>query len=234
MTPPVLEGPPGDLGPLVFVSDLAEPLLDADDRHHLERVLRVRPGEPCVVSDGRGAWRACRFTGAGAEPAGDTVVVRAPAPAVSVGFALVKGARPELVVQKLTELGVDAIRPFVAARSVVRWDDRKRRVQRERLTRVARAAAMQSRRVHLPDVGAVVGFAAMADLTGVARADRGGAPLSMATPAVLIGPEGGWAPEERAGPLPVVGLGPHVLRAETAAIAAGVVLAGLRGGWLAS
>ena len=92
---------------------------------------------------------------------------------------------------------------------------------------------MQSRRAGLPTVHPVATFAEVAALTGACRADRGGSPASLAHPVVLVGPEGGWDDEERAEELPVVGLGPGVLRAETAAIAAGVVLTALRAGLLA-
>ena len=71
------------------------------------------------------------------EPPGD-VSVPGPSPELTVGFALVKGERPEVGVQKLTELGVDRIVPFVAARSVVRWDPTGPARQVERLRRVAR------------------------------------------------------------------------------------------------
>jgi 16S rRNA (uracil1498-N3)-methyltransferase len=71
-------------------------------------------------------------------------------------------------------------------------------------------------------------------LAGVAVADRTGSPPSLDHPTVLIGPEGGWAPEERAAAegagLPIVGVGAHVLRAETAAVTVGALLTGLRAG----
>ena len=72
---------------------------------------------------GAGRWRPCRLTsGPLLEIAGATVGEPRPEPPITVAFALVKGERPELVVQKLTELGVDRIMPFVAGRSVVRWE----------------------------------------------------------------------------------------------------------------
>jgi hypothetical protein len=64
----------------------------------------------------------------------------------------------------------------------------------------------------------------------VALAQLGGQPPNLTHPAVLVGPEGGWAPEELSVGLPTVGLGPTVLRVETAAVAAGVLLCGLRAG----
>jgi 16S rRNA (uracil1498-N3)-methyltransferase len=211
-------------------------VLDADDRHHLERVLRIRPGDTVTVSDGAGSWRDCRF---GPELVGDGEVqhVAAPQPALTIGFALVKGERPELIVQKLTELGIDRIVAFPAARSVVRWDAERALRHRQRLGRVAREAAMQSRRCWLPEIVVAPGFAdvvAASPPEALALADRGGEAPVAATTTVLVGPEGGWTDEERAAAARRVGLGDHVLRVETAAIAAGVVLGALRSGRLKS
>lgn len=217
--------------PHVFVADLAAPELTADDHHHLARVLRVRPGDPVTASDGRGGWRSCRLgSGAVLETDGEIAVVPRREPAVGVGFALLKGDKPELVAQKLTELGVDEILPFVAARSVARWDEQRRARGRERLLRVVREAGMQSRRVWLPEVAEVVPFAALAARADVALAERGGDPPALTRPVVLVGPEGGWAPEELAVPCPRVALADDVLRAETAAIVAGTLLTALRAG----
>lgn len=220
------QAPDGTHGPHVLVADVEQPVLADEDRHHLERVLRIRPGDPLTVGDGAGAWRPCRL---GAEPEPDDRIHRVPRPepAIAVGFALIKGGRPELVVQKLTELGVDRIMPFVAARSVVKWDAAKAAKNVERFRRVAREAVMQSRRAWLPDVDDVVSFADLPAEHAV-MADRGGEPVSLDRPMVLIGPEGGWADEERARGLPRVRLGDAVLRAETASIAAATLLADAR------
>jgi RsmE family RNA methyltransferase len=92
--------------------------------------------------------------------------------------------------------------------------------------KVAREASMQSRRVWLPDVMAVATFAELAARPGAVRAERGGAPLAAELPPlVLVGPEGGWSVTEREVVPGEVGLGPTVLRAETAAVATGVLLA---------
>lgn len=221
--------PDGTHGPHVLVADVERPALGDDDRHHLERVLRVRPGDPLTVGDGAGAWRACRL-GAEPDPVDRIHHVARPAPAIGVGFALIKGGRPELVVQKLTELGVDRIMPFVAARSVVRWEPTKAARNVARLRRVAREAVMQSRRAWLPVVDEIGDLAELFDggAAGCALADRGGAPVSLEHPVVLVGPEGGWTDDERARGLPTVRLGDAVLRAETASIAAATLLADAR------
>lgn len=202
-----------------------------DDRRHLARVLRLRPGEPVSVSDGQGGRRLCTWADSGdVVPVGEVDRVARPVPAVTVGMPILKGDRPEWTVQKLTELGVDAIVPFAAARAVVRWDGDRAARHVARLRRVAREAAMQSRRVWLPEVAEVSSFGEVAGRPGVALAEPGGGPLSLDRPTVLVGPEGGWAPEELAVGVPTVGLGPTVLRAETAAVAAATLLCGLRAG----
>lgn len=215
--------------PLVFVDDLDQPALAGDDHHHLARVLRVRDRDAITIADGDGQWRAATF--------GDQLVATSPRqaepdpnPPITVAFALVKGDRPEFVVQKLTELGADRIIPFVAARSVVRWDAAKADRNLTRLRKVAREAAMQSRRARLPVIDPVATFATVAQLPGVCLADFGGGPPSLDHPVVAIGPEGGWADEERAAVEHSITLSTHVLRAETAAIAACALLSALRSG----
>ena len=212
-----------------FVDDLDAPGLSDEDRHHLERVLRLRPGAQITVSDGAGRWRLCRFAG-GLEPLGDIVIEARPSPPITVAVALTKGERLDWAVQKLTELGVDGIVPLAAARSVVRWDDARAKHHLERLGRIARQAAMQSRRTWLPAVDDLRPFAEVAAFPGAALAEPGGGPPTLERPLVLVGPEGGWAEEEAAAALPRVDLGPTVLRAETAAVAAAALLCALREG----
>jgi 16S rRNA (uracil1498-N3)-methyltransferase len=234
---------------LVYVTDLARPTADPDDAHHLTRVLRLRRGEPVVAADGRGHWRLCRYRGAGAgagpgapepestdllEADGPVTVSPRVKPPVTVGFVPVKGERPEWVVQKLTETGVDRIAVLRSARAVVRWEGDRGQRSMERLRRVVREAGAQSRNPWLPEL---VGLLDLADLAGavapapLALAHPGGDPPSVAMPALAVGPEGGWDDAELApGGYPVVGLGPGILRAETAAVAAGLLLCALRNG----
>ena len=221
--------PDGSGGPHAFVESLDVPALSDADRHHLERVVRLRPGDPMTVGDGAGRWRPVRF-GPDLEPDGAIVTVPRPTPTLSVGFALVKGERPEWVTQKLTELGIDVIVPFVAARSVVRWDARKAATNHERLARIAREASMQCRRAWLPTVEPLGTIADLVARAGAVLAQGGGPPLSSDARLVLIGPEGGWSPDELAAAPATAGLGVHVLRAETAVVAAGTLLAAGRAG----
>jgi 16S rRNA (uracil1498-N3)-methyltransferase len=228
----------------VFVADLDQLDLDADDAHHLGQVLRLRPGEGVVAADGAGHWRPCRFTGSPAHPddrspleaVGPVRVVPRPVPLVTVGFVPVKATRPEWVVQKLTESGVDRIAVLASARSVVRWSPERRSRAVERLGRVAREAAAQCRRAWLP---AIVGASNIEDLVALlapeplALAHPGGEPPSLRAPAVAVGPEGGWDPHETGAAAALVGLGSTVLRAETATVAAGLLLCALRDGIVA-
>ena len=192
-------------------------------------MLRLRAGEELTVSDGAGGVLRCRF-GPRLEPVGEVQRVPRPAPPVTVAFVVVKGQRPEWAVQKLTEIGVDRIVPLLAARSVVRWPPGEVGGQLARLRRVAREAAMQSRRAWLPAVEGVTPFADVAAEAAAALAHPGGEPPSLDRPVLLVGPEGGWDGAELASGLPQVGLGPSVLRAETAAVVAGALLCALRAG----
>jgi len=244
---------------LVFVDDLDAPACDRADAHHLLDVLRLRDGASVVAADGRGSWRPCAIArpapggprgrgrkpgpgGGGAPgllvPIGDAHLEAAAGPELTIGFALQKGDRPEWTVQKLTELGVDRILPLLTERTVVRLAPGEVAARGERLRRVAREAAMQSRRPRLPEVADPTPLdAALADLTGAgtapgssAMAEPGGGPLPAAVTAVLVGPEGGWSDAELGAGVALVGLGPSVLRAETAAIVAGTLLAAMRSG----
>ena len=209
--------------PFVLVADLAAPALDDAARHHLERVRRLRAGAPLTVGDGAGSWRSVTF-GPELLVAGSVESVPAPSPATTVGFALTKGDKPELVVQKLTEIGVDRIVPFVAERSITRWDDAKAARNVGRWRAIAREACEQAHRPHLPVVTDVVPFTeAAAGGAALAHWD-GDATVPVASTAVLVGPEGGWSPAELAAVAGRVRLGPHVLRAETAALVAGTLL----------
>ena len=167
------------------------------------------------------------------EPVGAVHDVPAPGPAITVGVSLLKGRKLDLVVQKLTELGVDRVQLVEADRCVTRWRVEKGDRVLDRYVRVAREAAMQSRRCRLPLVDAPVSAVRLLGDAEVAVAHMaGGESVTLARPTILIGPEGGWSDDELAAAAHRVALGSHVLRAETAAIAAGALLGGLRAGAL--
>lgn len=245
---------------LVFVEDLDTPVLDADDDHHLTTVLRLRAGEAVAASDGAGGWRMCEFhprsgraerrrpapggSGRARPPAAGgpgTPGLLAPAgairraarsePLVEVGLSFAKAERTEWAVAKLVELGVDRVALLVADRTVVRPEPGGTGRRAERLARIAREAAMQSRRVFLPEVadpGSLDTVVSRTPGAAIALAEPGGEQLSLATPTVVIGPEGGWSPRELRLVEHHVNLGDGVLRVETAAVAAGAILTALR------
>jgi 16S rRNA (uracil1498-N3)-methyltransferase len=226
-----------------FVPRLVDELdVAGDDGHHLARSLRLRQGETVTAADGRGAWRpytvAAATRRAGVQLAAAGPPVREPElwPRLVVAFALTKGGKPELVVQKVTELGADALVPVRTQRSVARWSGPRVDTATARLRRIAREAAAQSRRARLPEVAAPVDVTSLVGRGGLLVADRDGVPAAeLPDPpdgewVLVVGPEGGLDPAERAvlGAAPALGLGPFVLRAETAAIAAVGAIAGRR------
>ena len=204
----------------VIVDDIDVLALDRDDEHHLLRVMRLRDGETVTVTDGLGAWRRAEVDGRTLRAVGP--VEREPEPrGCTIATAIPKGDRLEWMVQKLTEVGVTEIRLVHFERSVVRWKNDRVVAQLERLRRVAREAAMQSRRVWMP---AIVGPVAAADVLAAAEvcvADPDGSPGPVGS-FVVIGPEGGFTEAELALAGRRVSLGDTVLRVETAALVAAV------------
>lgn len=219
--------------------------LTGDAAHHLQRVRRVRAGEVLTGADGHGRWRTYDVVANHADGGARGLALRATSevirephltPALTVAFALTKGERPELAVQKLTELGVDTIVLMRAARSVVKWDDAKATTAITRLRAIAREAGAQSRRARLPVLDGPVLPSALAGRVGLLVGDgRGVAAHELVLPTsgewvIVIGPEGGFdATElEQFGDAPRVAVGPFVLRAETAALAVASAVAGRR------
>jgi 16S rRNA (uracil1498-N3)-methyltransferase len=219
--------------------------LDGAEGHHAADVQRLRGGEPIVLADGRGAWGTARvsWVGRGALDAElEGLEVRpAPRPSVTVVQGIAKGDRGELAVQAMTEVGVDAIVPWAAARSVAKWRDDKP-LRRWRAT--AREAGKQARRAWLPHVSAAESTAEVVRrLSGTALVlhEEARLPLSaVELPAdgelvVVVGPEGGIAPEElaafEAAGASAVRLGTSVLRTSTAGVAALAALSVRLGRW---
>lgn len=206
----------------VLVDHVDAPELGDRDRHHLLRVLRLRDGELVVATDGRGSWQVCRLYRGELDPDGAGGHVPAPERPITVAAATPKGDRAEWMVQKCTEIGVDRIVLLAADRSVVRWGGERADRHSERLQRIVVEAAMQSRRVWLPElVGPIPAGPVLVD---VPVAEPGGRALTADDTAVAIGPEGGWSPAELAVAADTVSLGPHILRVETAAVVAAALM----------
>lgn len=205
-------------------------------RHQLRRVLRLRPGDRALAFDGSGAEYLVALEGP--ECATATILRRAQ-PAVespvrlALYQALLKPPAFDLVLQKATELGAARIVPVLAQRCVARCVPGERKAH---WWDVAREAAEQSGRVHVPEIAPATPFAA-ALASGPRPAilcDPSGPHPLAATPAapevaLFIGPEGGFTSEEidaarQAGAI-IASLGPRTLRAETAAVAGCALLA---------
>jgi 16S rRNA (uracil1498-N3)-methyltransferase len=206
----------------VFVESLDAPVVRDDDVHHLARVLRIRPTDALTVSDGAGRWAPARFDGSCVVLTGEVVAELATA-SRRVFCATPKGDRPELIVQKLTEVGIDEIGFMTTERTVVRRDTRRSEAQLARLRRIAREAAMQSRRVRLPSVS-LLDWSAVVACEDLALAEPGGGALTPTVRAIAVGPEGGFTPAELGTCAHRVSLAHQVLRVDTAAIAAGILL----------
>ena len=240
MTRPVAWAADADAAAHTFADDLGDVVeIGGADGHHLRRVRRLRAGERITVADGAGAWRLYEIEverAGGLRLAARSELVAEPelVPRVSLALALTKAGALDTVVARCTELGVARVTPVYAQHCVVHWDASQAARALTRLRATARAAAEQSRRARLPDITAPVDIDALAARGDIVVAERGGAPSDAIAPprgadnewTVLVGPEGGFAPGERArlGNMPHLGLGPHVLRAETAPIAAVAIL----------
>ncbi|MGA1361697.1 MAG: RsmE family RNA methyltransferase [Ilumatobacteraceae bacterium] len=209
----------------VFVGNVDAPVLDADDVHHLSRVLRLRDGETVTVSDGRGSWRVCTWSDGTARPAGAVHTEPAPSPRLAVALVPVKGDRTDDAVERLVETGIDeGIVRGPTDHSVVRRDPGRAAAGVERLARVARAAAMQSRRVWLAEVTGPVALDVVLARDGAALAEPGGDPSLDGVTTLVVGPEGGFSARETALARRCVGLGAGILRAGTAATVAGTLM----------
>ncbi len=242
MTTPEIGVPELDGAPLFLLEtlpDTEELLLDGAEGRHAVEVLRLAPGETVRVSDGAGTGVEGDVVAAGAE--GLRVAVRArfevpePTPEFVLVQALPKGDHGPLAVDLATELGVDRIVPWTAARCVTRWREDRVAKGVAKWRAAARAASKQSRRPRVPEVTEpmttreVCGMLADVDLALVLH-EQARDPFTRVevpttgTIAVIVGPEGGLTDGEvvafRAAGAHSVRLGPEVLRTSTAGAAA--------------
>jgi 16S rRNA (uracil1498-N3)-methyltransferase len=233
---PELDGAPLFL--LEVLPDSGELLVDGAEGRHAVEVLRLAPGERVRVGDGQGTVAEGDVVSAGADGLRVAVRARLEVPAPTPEFVLVqalpKGDRGPLAVELATELGVDRIVPWTAARCVTRWRDDRIAKGVAKWRSAARAAAKQSRRPRVPEVTdpmttrEVCGMLADVDLAVVLH-EQARRPLSgLQIPregaiSVIVGPEGGLTDGEvvafRAAGAEAVRLGPEVLRTSTAGAA---------------
>lgn len=222
--------------------------LRGDEARHAVTVSRVRVGEGIAIGNGRGTLVRGVVGSTGAREllleVHEVLVDEPPVTRITLVQALAKGDRDELAVQAATELGVDAIVPWAATRSVSRWEGPKAEKGRQRWGSIVREAVKQSVRSWLPPVEPVATTAELpARLTGVRMLLLEPTASARLTEirhdgrdlALVVGPEGGIAPAELerlvAAGAESVRLGASVLRTSTAGPAAIAVLNASLGRW---
>lgn len=226
-------------------------VLDGPEGRHAVSVKRLRAGEGVVLTDGAGRWAEGEVD---ATEGKDRLIVRLgevveepeESPRLTVVQALPKGDRGELAVETMTEVGVDAIVPWSAARCVTQWKGERGLKALAKWRATAREAGKQSRRVRFPAVAdavtgkGVVSLLAEASFAAVLH-ESGTEPLATAELptsgdiVLVVGPEGGVSPEElalfEAAGAGAYRLGRSVLRTSTAGTAAAALLLGRTGRW---
>lgn len=223
----------------------AAPMIDGSAAHYLLNVMRLKAGDPILLFDNRsGEW-----LGVVDEAAKRSLTVRIErqtraieqVPDLWLCFAPVKKARLDWIIEKATELGIARLQPVITERTIVE------RVKRERLEAQIIEACEQCGRTALPTLADPVKLPQLLRDWPAGRAllfadEAGGAPLAAADApapaAILVGPEGGFTASERAMLLECpavrrIALGPRILRAETAAIAATSLWMARYGDWSA-
>jgi 16S rRNA (uracil1498-N3)-methyltransferase len=221
-----------------------ELIVRGDEHHYLARVRRARAGDPVELVDGAGRRAAAtilRITdGETSLHAGPPEAIAPRPPFIRALVPLIKGDRMDACIEKLVEVGADAIVVWPAARSVARLGDAKRDARIAKYRAIAQAAARQSGRAQIPGVASAGSLAAalavlpdgprlVLDPTSDTPLDAAFAAAPPSDVTVISGPEGGLAPGEldQLTSFTPLGLGPRVLRAETAPMIAVALLRAL-------
>lgn len=217
--------------------------IKGNDARHITKVMRMREGDEIIIVECEEIAHICTIASFDEQ----AVIVRQTGRTISspelpihvtIACGLPKGDKLDLIVQKGTELGMYALQPFEAARSIVKWDAKKGTKKIERLQKIAKEAAEQSHRTHIPNVLPAISFAQLvkscANYDVVFVADEEDAKAEERTRLVdklkkvydcksmlvIFGPEGGIARNEteklREAGVITTSLGPRILRAETA------------------
>jgi 16S rRNA (uracil1498-N3)-methyltransferase len=219
--------------------DASRVRFDADEAHHLRRVLRLRPGAVVEGTDGAGGVYTIRLVALDVEGGWGAIEGRA-APAaespcaITLAQAILKGDRMSWLVQKATELGVARIVPMQTVRVVARPAP-EGAARQTRWARIAREAVKQCGRSVVPVIERPTAFATVLEEVPAHDAawvcwEGGGEALARVAPApvrrllLLVGPEGGFSADEIAAAEAAgarrVSLGPRILRAESAGLTA--------------
>lgn len=211
-----------------------------EDASHIAKSLRMAPGEALTLCDGQGFDYRCEIRGLSSGSVQVEVLEKHPNQSEpSVRFTLYQGLpksdKMDLIVQKAVELGISSIVPMQTSRCVSRPDAKSMEKKRQRWQKIALEAAKQSGRGSIPQVLPLTDFSraleqAAQDELCLFFYEGGGAPLrTLASPSLsrcslLVGPEGGFAPEEvalaQSAGAQQATLGPRILRTETAPLAA--------------
>jgi 16S rRNA (uracil1498-N3)-methyltransferase len=218
---------------------------EAAAAHHLGRVLRASVGDVVEAVAGGDALLSVRLTAIAARSAEGVIVGRAPLVTESpldltLAQGLPKGDKMDGIVRMATELGVTRVLPLLTARTVVRLEPARSASRLVRWRRIAREAAQQCGRARVPEIAAPRGISPWAREAAAAglliclweeageALDRRLPPGPCASVSVVVGPEGGLAAEEvrelEAAGAVVAGLGPRLLRTDTAGAVAVALL----------
>jgi 16S rRNA (uracil1498-N3)-methyltransferase len=220
--------------------------LQGKSAHYLGRVLRVATGQTVVLFNGDGRDYVCEVSGAGKNELALDVMTRLPARPesplnITVVQAVSRGERMDQTLQKCTELGAAAFQPLWSERVEVRLKGEKLEKRQRHWQGVVISACEQSGRARVPEVRPAMALSdwVLKPSSGIRLVLAPGAEQGLAAVAVegavalLVGPEGGFSEAElglvSSSGVHVVGLGPRILRTETAAPAAVAVLQALRG-----
>lgn len=220
----------------------AHPRLGEEDARHMRTVLRLQPGAAIVVFDGTGAEYEARIEAIDAQ--GATVALVRPLPSgsespleITLAQAYLKDKKMDALVRRLTELGVTHWLPFMARRSVPSPDEKRARARQQRWQKISQEAVKQCRRSRPMTIAYPVSFNEALAAAGpcdlklffwegpgtqvLQRSCERSAPTKIF---IMIGPEGGFDPDEQQAAhtqgFLMAGMGPRILRAETAAVAA--------------
>ncbi|WP_293952927.1 16S rRNA (uracil(1498)-N(3))-methyltransferase [uncultured Corynebacterium sp.] len=237
----------------VFISDTdatvgESAFVTGPEGRHAVTVKRIVPGEKVMLIDGHGSSRTCLVTGTSGKDRLEVVVetveqIPTPDPHVTIVQAIPKSERSELTIDLLTQGGADRIVAWQSSRTIAKWAGKQTKAL-AKWEAAAEAAAKQSRRATIPEIRGVVDGAgvdkliAEADLAIILHEDATAAIRELnfsGSIVVIIGPEGGVAPEEiarfTAAGAHTVKLGPEVLRTASAGMVALAAIGVLSNRW---
>ncbi len=225
--------------PVALRNETAE--IRGGDALHLSSVLRLRPGDEVELFDGAGG--ICRAVIETVDSAAVTVSILSRSRAsgesslaITLAMGFLKDKKMDALVRQLTELGIQSFLPFFCRRSIPRPDEERMGRRKGRWEKIAREAVKQCGRGRIPEILPVVDFTEMISIGERQQYkfffwESGTDPVPFARPGkayerafLAVGPEGGFTPAEaeaaRNAGFCIASLGPRILRAETAAVAA--------------